>query len=179
MDKDPATKTDANTYAELLGQGILFEDPPNAFLFAQTPSPGTTWRWEAFNDPRGAVRILAPLLLAAMPELLSGPGSAMATWVAAVKIRTVPNPSKQDGKVTDGLKLVINLLEEMLPTPPSSTCWLMSFERGSLEGIKIREIEWTEVVAAGGLFAVIRAAAQDPLKWFPIDPTTTAPPAQP
>lgn len=151
-----------HTYAELLGQGILFEDPPNVFLFAQTPSPGTTWRWEAFNDPRGAVRILAPLLLAAMPELLSGPGAAMATWVAAVKIRTT-RPAKAQDAIID------------LSPLTASTCWLMSFERGSLEGIKIREIEWTEVAAAGGLFAVIRAAAQDPLTWFPIDPTTAAP----
>lgn len=136
--------------------GILFDDPAGWFMSfiegstfydVEVPTSVCSMADEIPALVRSGLQLVMPLLLGAKPELLSQPASAMATWVHTLQV-----------DIDDAI-----------------TLWAASFERGSLEGIKIREIDEAfkaQLVAAGLHTAdphvFLKAMAAEPLVWFPL-----------
>ena len=136
--------------------GILFDDPAGWFLSfvegstfydVEAPASMCSMTDEIPALMRSGLQLVMPLLLGAKPELLSQPASAMATWVLTLQ-----------ADIDDAI-----------------TLWAASFERGSLEGIKIREIDEAfkaQLVSAELHTAdphdFLKAMATEPLVWFPL-----------
>lgn len=131
--------------------GVLFEDPD---VFVRFRDGGYLLSLTVDTpDVRTAVRIAAPLVLGLKPELWSQPGSMMATWIAVFRVHGID-------------------------ADPPEQWWAAMFERGSLEGIKLRELCLVEETFAayrneeieGGMVwdRLLRAMAAEPLAWFPL-----------
>lgn len=131
--------------------GVLFEDPA---VFVQFRDGNYLLGLTVDTlDVRQAVQIAAPLVLGMKPEVWSQPGSMMATWIAVFKAHSSSN--------TD---------------PPR--WWAAMFERGSLEGIKLRELHlhgeafepFRNDQLDGGMEwdRLLREMATEPLVWFPL-----------
>lgn len=135
--------------------GILFDNPAGWFMSfdevsalytVETPA---SERSTADDLARSGLQLVMPLLLGAKPELLSQPASAMATWICMLKV---------------------------VDAAATRTLWMASFERGSLEGIKIRKLDEAfraQQVAAGlggtsDLHLLLKTMATEPLIWFPL-----------